>query len=145
MIPMLLIFWFILSDQISLFFIIVSLISVVSVIIIDRKFFTTSVLFFGVKWGWVVFFSKLVKEVFLSTIIVLKYIWFKPEEVTPKFFWVESKVKNPVVYAISITLTPGTMSMHLKDGKIFIHSLTSEIAEDMQNKSLENIVLEMEE
>ncbi|MFQ5993021.1 MAG: Na+/H+ antiporter subunit E [Nitrospiraceae bacterium] len=37
-----------------------------------------------------------------------------------------------VIYANSITLTPGTVSMSVDDNQIEVHALTNEIAEDLQ-------------
>ncbi len=95
--------------------------------LIDRKLFTTSPIFLGLNWRWIVFLGDLLKEMFISTIMVLKIIWCNPKAVKPAYKVIDAQSKNPitqVMQANCITLTPGTMSMDLQDNKILVHAIS---------------------
>ena len=73
----------------------------------------------------------LAKEIFLSGITITKIIWNRNINViiSPRLEFVPTKLKNDiarVIYANSITLTPGTISVSLEKDKILVHSLTKE-------------------
>jgi multisubunit Na+/H+ antiporter MnhE subunit len=133
-------FWAILSDQTSLFFILASAISVVITLYIDGKLFNKSAYVIIPDRRWFLFLFSLSKEMLSSSFKVIRLIWFN-KEFTPKFRRIETKTSEPVIYANIITLTPGTMSLHLSDSNnILVHALdTSFIDED-----LENLVLYLE-
>ena len=144
MLILLMLFWLILSGQFAVFFLIAAAFSVIAIILIDKKLFVNSPVLVGIKYSWLVFTYILLKEIFLSTLNVLKFIWLKPKAITPCYGWLEVKSKDPIsqiIYANSITLTPGTMTMDLKDNKILVHALN---LEDMHNSQLEQSVLKLE-
>jgi multicomponent Na+:H+ antiporter subunit E len=73
----------------------------------------------------------LVKEIFLSSIMITKIIWNKNINaiISPSLEFAHTNLKNDterVIYANSITLTPGTISVSLEKNKILVHSLTKE-------------------
>ena len=49
-----------------------------------------------------------------------------------------------VVYANSITLTPGTVSMTLENNQVRVHALTEDIAEDLQTGTMDRRVTALE-
>ena len=49
-----------------------------------------------------------------------------------------------VMYANSITLTPGTVTIETDDGTIDVHALTSESAEDVRSGDMDRRVTDME-
>lgn len=132
MIIFLLLLWVILSGQGSLFFIISAILSVTITILIDKKLFSLSPLWIGGNWRWLIFLANLLKEMLISTIIVLKIIWLNPRGVNPVTINIDTKSKDniaQVVQANCITLTPGTMSMELKKGQILVHAINQEAAQ----------------
>lgn len=71
----------------------------------------------------------LAKEIFLSSIMITKIIWNKNIIISPRLEFIPTDLKNDrarVIYANSITLTPGTISVYLEKDKILVHSLTKE-------------------
>lgn len=133
-------FWAILSDQTSLFFILASAISVVITLYFDNKLFNKSAYVIIPDRRWFLFLFSLSKEMLLSSFKVIRLIWFN-KEFTPKFCWVATKVNEPVIYANIITLTPGTMSLHLSDSNnILVHALDASFIDE----DLENLVLHLE-
>ena len=87
------------------------------------------------------------KEVFFSTIDVLKLIYRRDLPSEAGFATIKSKQKTALGYTIfgnSITLTPGTVCVKIEDknGEIIIHSLTKKGRDDLQNGEMDNKVLE---
>jgi multicomponent Na+:H+ antiporter subunit E len=147
MILALLLFWFILSGQVALFFLISAIVSVILIAIVDKKLFISQSLIIGIKLSWIIFISQLLKEIFLSSIYITKIIWLKPKSITPCYEWIQCSSKESltqVIYANSITLTPGTMSMDIKDGKILVHAISFEAMDDLRQATLEKQVLKLE-
>jgi multicomponent Na+:H+ antiporter subunit E len=73
------------------------------------------------------------REIILANIDVAKRILKGPSSISPQLTRVpatQSSTLGKVIYANSITLTPGTVSLRLDD-KILVHSLTREGAEDL--------------
>ncbi len=50
-----------------------------------------------------------------------------------------------VIYANSITLTPGTVSMQVGGGEILVHALTREMAEDLEGGEMDRRVTALSE
>ena len=133
MIIILLLLWIILSGQNSIFFAISACFSILITILIDKKLFAISPVILKLNWHYFVFIRNLFKEMFLSTIMLLKIIWLNPKQVKPVYQLIDAQSKNSVTQAIQancITLTPGTMSMDLQNNKILIHAISDEA---MQN------------
>jgi len=72
----------------------------------------------------------LLKEIILSSWDVTTRIWQLEPDISPKMAWVNTSLKNDVSMTIlgnSITLTPGTVTVEVKeDGKFQVHALTKE-------------------
>ena len=122
-IALLLLFWIILSNQASPFFIIVAIASTLLTVIVYKKLFKT--LAFKVKWHWILLLFKLLKDMLVSSFTVMKIILLN-KKIESTMTWVDSPYKSiytKVAHANAITLTPGTMSMKLEDNKILIHSI----------------------
>lgn len=72
----------------------------------------------------------LVKEILISALTVTKIIWSKKiDQISPTMDFIPAKLKSniaKVIYANSITLTPGTISIFLDKNKILVHSLNKE-------------------
>ncbi|MEM7396896.1 MAG: Na+/H+ antiporter subunit E [Verrucomicrobiota bacterium] len=71
----------------------------------------------------------LVKEIVKSNIEVTRQIWQFPLHLKPRVFWTKANQENDkalVIYANSITLTPGTISINSRPGQIQVHALDEE-------------------
>lgn len=65
----------------------------------------------------------------------------------PRVIRVEASQKThlgQVIYANSITLTPGTVTMETDEGIIDVHALTRETAEDVRSGAMDGRVTDME-
>lgn len=82
------------------------------------------------------FFFYLLKEIVLANIDVVRRI-LKPgkNSISPQLFEVSLPQQSNlgrVIYANSITLTPGTVSLVLTDKSIVVHGLSKEVAESLK-------------
>jgi multicomponent Na+:H+ antiporter subunit E len=79
----------------------------------------------------------IMKEIIKANIDVIKQIIsLKPTSITPQLFEVPTSQETDlarVIYANSITLTPGTVTVELTKEKILIHALTEEAAADLSS------------
>lgn len=82
-------------------------------------------------WPW------LMIEIIKANITVLKCIWFpKKYPVSPMIRTLKMEPRTRIartVYANSITLTPGTISIEVRDDQILIYALLEEGMEDLES------------
>lgn len=126
MIIALLLFWFIISGNFSEFFIVAAIFSVCIVIFIDQRLFSKISLKLSLQH--LLNFISLLKEMLSSGLYVAKIILFN-RNIIAESNWVDiSEVSDfaQVNRANAITLTPGTMSMKIKNDQILVHSIKAE-------------------
>jgi multicomponent Na+:H+ antiporter subunit E len=90
----------------------------------------------------------LIIEIVKANIDVAKIVLSKNMDIQPHFFKVPLNIKkdlNKVIYANAITLTPGTLSVDIKDDYILVHALTSAAANGIEGSVLELGINELEE
>ena len=102
---------------------------------------------FHLTFHLLAFWALLAREIIKANIdVVLRIIGIRP--ISPTLITVQVPHKTDlarVIYANSITLTPGTASIHVDQNKIVVHSLSKEGAEDLKNGYLASIVPDIEE
>ncbi len=79
-------------------------------------------------WHAVIYWPWLIKEIALANIDIAKAILRLPGSIEPSVFTVTASQKSElgrVVYANSITLTPGTVTIALEENAVTVHALTS--------------------
>ncbi|GGI82916.1 Na+/H+ antiporter subunit E [Shewanella gelidii] len=88
----------------------------------------------------------LVGEIFKSSMQVTKLIWTSPEKVSPTVAKIDVKdmpESARVLYANSITLTPGTISVDLEDDQITVHALQHPSIEELEQEDMKNRVAQI--
>ncbi|WDE02666.1 Na+/H+ antiporter subunit E [Thalassomonas actiniarum] len=78
------------------------------------------------------FYAWLLKEIVYSSFYVLKLIFRGEKALSPIIITIPLDFKDElskVIFANSITLTPGTLSLHLDRDAVQVHALTRELAE----------------
>ncbi|MDH5408291.1 MAG: Na+/H+ antiporter subunit E, partial [Gammaproteobacteria bacterium] len=92
------------------------------------------------------FFLYLMKEIFNANISVIKSIISnQPKAISPQWIKVPLPQKTDlgrVIYANSITLTPGTVSVELGKTQITVHALTKDSADDLLTGSMAEKILD---
>jgi multicomponent Na+:H+ antiporter subunit E len=92
------------------------------------------------------YFMWLIREIFWSSINVATIAWQPSMEFKPTYKWIESKQKKDlglVLYANSITLTPGTITIESNENNLLIHALDNSSIQDLQTGIMDKKVLEI--
>jgi multicomponent Na+:H+ antiporter subunit E len=82
----------------------------------------------------------LIGQILSSSLQVTKLIWGSPDKVSPSLAKISADNIPPdrrALYANSITLTPGTLSVDIVDDEIIVHALQKSSIEELEQKSME--------
>ena len=82
----------------------------------------------------------LIGQIISSSIHVTKLIWSSPKELSPSLAKINAEnvpAKRRALYANSITLTPGTLSVDLVDGEVTVHALRQSSIEALEKGIME--------
>ena len=93
------------------------------------------------------YFLYLVKEVFLSAWTVIKLVWSPKLEVEPEVATFHTQVRTlpgKVVLANSITMTPGTVTVDVRDDLFLIHCLDTSFDVGKEGFEMERRVMAVE-
>ena len=93
------------------------------------------------------YYVWLIKEIILSNIQVVKHIWLGNKSISPTFATITATQKTEigkVIYANSITLTPGTVTVNIEDDKFLVHALLKESIDDLKSGEMDRRVTELE-
>ena len=88
-------------------------------------------------WGW------LGREVLLSSIEVARVVLGRRVDVDPKVVTVDGSGLGTVDLALlgnSITLTPGTLTLDVREGRLLVHALTSDGADALKRGDMQRRV-----
>ena len=92
-------------------------------------------------WPW------LIKEIVVANIDVIKRILSPKLDISPTLFTVKTSEATDlgvVIYANSITLTPGTVSVDLSPGEILVHALSQDGADGVLNGEMDRRCADLE-
>lgn len=95
------------------------------------------------KISSVFYFFWLLKEILMSSIAVVKIACRRNLKIQPMLEPVKSIQETDmglVVYANSITLTPGTVTLSLEDNILLVHALDIAFMHDLQEGDMDNRV-----
>ena len=95
--------------------------------------------------GYLIWLSK---EIILSNISVVKHIWLGNETISPVLTTIKASQKTDmgkVIYANSITLTPGTVAVDLVGDQITVHALSRKNIEDLQTGEMDRRISRLED
>lgn len=88
-----------------------------------------------------------VKEIFKANMQVLRFIYSPRLVVEPQLRDFRTRLKTDggkVALANSITLTPGTITVNVKEDAYLVHCLDSSMAEGLEDSEFERKLLKME-
>jgi len=97
---------------------------------------------------WISYTIFLIKEIIVSNFNVAKIVLSPHVVISPQVVIIETKIKSDfhkAIFANSITLTPGTLTISLDRDKIAVHCLKDEFARGLSNSVFEKIILKVEE
>ena len=90
----------------------------------------------------------LIKEIIVSNFHVAKIVLSPQIAISPQIVIIKTKIKSDfhkTIFANSITLTPGTLTISMDRDKITVHCLKDEFARGLTNSAFEKIILKVEE
>jgi len=93
------------------------------------------------------YYTWLIKEIIRSNLVVVKHIWLGNKSISPVFATITASQKTEigkVIYANSITLTPGTVSVNLEGDRIMVHALLEESIKDLESGEMDRRVVQLE-
>lgn len=142
-------FWLLLSGYFTPFLISAGVLSAVAsvalahrMIVVDREGHPVHL-----TWRAIPYWIWLVKEIAKSGWSVAKIVVDPRLPISPTLLRVKTSQRTEtgqVVYANSITLTPGTISVELDDHTILVHALTMGGADDLEGGEMDRRVTRME-
>jgi multicomponent Na+:H+ antiporter subunit E len=92
-------------------------------------------------WFW------LMAEIVKSSIDMTKRIWSPAMPISPTVYLLKTSQPGElgqVIYANSITLTPGTVTIRLEDGDILVHAIAREVGDDLAGGEMDRRVTRLE-
>ncbi|MBN2899048.1 MAG: Na+/H+ antiporter subunit E [Clostridia bacterium] len=101
----------------------------------------------AVLWCWVRYFRILLYEILKANIQVAILVLQPKIKLSQGYFYYKPQLKTEfakMVFANSITLTPGTITVEYEGDQMIIHYLTEANTLDLENSNMERILLEME-
>jgi len=144
-------FWLILSPAVSLQSVLIGIIVSVLVVLYsqDVVFSEEEVTIYslGKLKIFIVYMFTLLAEIVKANIDVAKVVLSPSMPISPSFIKVHAVFKNDfnkVIYANSVTLTPGTLTVDVRGDEYVIHALTDAAAAGMDNSILEQYVKKLE-
>jgi multicomponent Na+:H+ antiporter subunit E len=144
------IFWLINSGHFTFLLLSLGLLSVIGVLLIvrhmekvDGKFEPSVILSVSLP----IYLFWLLWEIIKSNIDVVIKVWKGEESISPVVFKVTASQTTDscrVLYANSITMTPGTITLNIRDNTIEVHALSREAAEGLKNGEMDRRVSRLE-
>ena len=89
----------------------------------------------------------LIKEIIKANLGVCKMTFSRKEIMEPVLVHIRTELKSEslrVILANSITLTPGTITVSLKDNDLYVHCLDKSLAGDVINSPFTELLLKIE-
>nr|WP_301288372.1 Na+/H+ antiporter subunit E [Natronospira proteinivora] len=110
--------------------------------IVDREGHPLHLLLPSLKyWAW------LLVEITKSNLVVARHVLAGEKSINPRMARVKASQKSALgrtIFANSITLTPGTVTVHVRDNEIWFYALTEEIEQGVKNGEMDRRATEFE-
>jgi len=141
--------WFILSGSTDPFLLASGVVSVLLVVIIAHRMGMIDEEGFPIQLlgGLILYLPWLVCQIALANLAVARTILAPVMKIDAGSAWVPASQKTPVglvVFANSITLTPGTVSLSVLEDRIQVHALSRKGLEDLQRGEMDRRVCAVE-
>lgn len=147
----LLVFWIVLSERLNLETLLLGLVICLGISYINRDNntqVTKGACSYAKKiYYYFLYALVLMKEIVISNIQVAMIVLSKDMDISPRIFEYKTKLSKDeyrTIFANSITLTPGTITVSLDENKITVHCIKDEYVRSVMNSKLEKILLKIE-
>ena len=142
-------FWLILSGMFEPFLIGAGMLSVVAVVTFMRRMEVIDHEGHPVHLGWrgLIYFPWLIGQIIKSSLSVSRVILTRSMPISPTLGATRASQKTSVglaLFANSITLTPGTISVETGPDEVLVHALTVEALQDLNSGQMDRRVTRVE-
>lgn len=93
------------------------------------------------------YYLWLINEIVISNITVVKHIWLGNQSISPAMAIIKSNQKTDmgkVIYANSISLTPGTVAIDLHGDQVTVHALIQDDLDTLMHGDMDRRVCQLE-
>jgi multicomponent Na+:H+ antiporter subunit E len=93
------------------------------------------------------FYTWLVKEIILANVSVVKHIWLGNKTISPTLATLKASQNTDigkVIYATSITLTPGTVAVNVVGNQIIVHALSRKYIDALKTGEMDHRISMLE-
>lgn len=94
------------------------------------------------------YYAWLIKEIVMANIKVVKHIWLGNQSISPSMAIIKCNQNTDmgkVIFANSITLTPGTVTIDLEGDQVTVHALMQDDLESLIEGEMDCRVCQLEE
>lgn len=136
-------FWLLLSGHYDLFHISIGIFccGLVSFLSTDLLFSSANIASHHIVIGkFLLYIPWLIYQIILANILVAKLVLSPKLKIEPQVFSFKTKLKTDLAqttYGNSITLTPGTITIDVKDDEFYVHALAGNFADDLLTGEME--------
>jgi len=143
------VFWLLNSGHNSTLILLLGTASIVLVLIIVRKMDVVDQESLPLYFPLNIFsyYLWLIKKIIQANITVVKHIWLGKDSISPTLKKIKISQKTDVgkaIYANSITLTPGTLTIDLVGDEIIVHALLNQDVESLRAGEMDRRVSMLE-
>ena len=133
-------FWIFLSGFFDLFHLALGIIcsTIVAYASHDLLFTRTNLVTLEIRhragWHFFLYLPWLFYQIYLANLHVVYLVWHPKMPIDPKIIRFKTNWRGELVFVImanSITLTPGTITLDIRDGEFYVHALSKKVAADL--------------
>ena len=96
--------------------------------------------------NFILYLPWLLYQIYLANVHVVYLVLHPKMPIDPKIIWFKTKFKGDlllVTLANSITLTPGTITLDIRDGEYCVHALSKKVADDLLSGEMQDRVAQI--
>ena len=141
--------WLLLSGHFEALLLSLGVVSIVLVVFVSHRMDVVDHEGHPIHLGWraITYFAWLTWEIIKANIDVAKIIINPKMPIHPTIIRIPSTQHTElghVIYANSITLTPGTITVDIVEGQLDVHALTAEAADELETGRMDRRATRME-
>jgi len=142
-------FWLLNSGHYTFLIVALGAASIALVVFIAQRMDVVDHESLSIRWSlkFPAFGVWLIKEIVLANLTVVKHIWLGNSSISPSMTKIKASQKTDVgkvIYANSITLTPGTVTLGLVGDELLVHALIRENIEALESGDMDQRVSQLE-
>ncbi len=132
--------WIIFSGYFGAFFIVSGILSSLLVVLLITYY--TEIQFYHPSVKWIKYSLWLLYQMFVSAIVISKIVWQKTPRLSPQLLKIQHNSHNDTeitIIANSITLTPGSITVHHDQKHLYVHALIADGTVESVNNMIQKL------